>query len=323
MQWTARAPRTVSTPGAWIRHRTGNGAAVGNRRLETLQLIVSGLANGCVYGLIALGFVLVYKAAEQVNFAQGDLMMLGAFIAVGLANDTYLGLPFWLACIGAIAAVAAVGWLLERAVLRHVFGQSQLAVVILTIAIGFVLRFVAGAIWGHEPQVLESPLAGVHRTFGSVVLGVDEIAVVVVTVVLTGVLYAFFSRTRIGVAMQASSQNQLAASYMGIPVKRIHGLAWALAGGTAAVAGILFASKGSIDPNTGFLGIKAFAAAVIGGFGSLPGALAGGLIIGLIEQLAARHVAAGYSQIAPYAVMLLVLILRPHGLFAQVHGKKV
>ena len=291
--------------------------------MESLQLIVSGLANGCVYGLIALGFVLVYKAAEHVNFAQGDMMMLGAFVAVGLANDAYLGLPFGLACIGAVAAVAAVGWLLERAVLRHVFGQSQLAVVILTIAIGFVLRFVAGAVWGHEPQVLESPFAGVHRSFGGVVLGVDEIAVVVVTVVLIGVLYAFFRFTNLGVAMQASSQNQLAAYCMGIPVKRIHGLAWALAGATAAVAGILFASKGSIDPNAGFLGIKAFAAAVIGGFGSLPGALAGGLIVGLIEQLAARHVAAGYSQIAPYAVMLAVLILRPHGLFAQVHGKKV
>ena len=323
MRWTARAPRGVSTPGARIRHRTVNGVAVGNRHLEHLQLIVSGLANGCVYGLIALGFVLVYKAAEQVNFAQGDLMMLGAFVAVGLANKAYLGLPFWLACIGAIAAVAAVGWLLERAVLRHVFGQSQLAVVILTIAIGFVLRFVAGTVWGHEPQVLESPLAGVHRTFGAVVLGIDEVAVVVVTVVLTGVLYAFFSRTKLGVAMQASSQNQLAAYYMGIPVKRIHGLAWALAGATAAVAGILFASKGSIDPNTGFLGIKAFAAAVIGGFGSLPGALAGGLIVGLVEQLAARHVASGYSQVAPYAVMLLVLLARPHGLFSQVHGKKV
>ena len=291
--------------------------------MEHVQLIVSGLANGCVYGLIALGFVLIYKAAEQVNFAQGDLMMLGAFVAVGLANDAYLGLPFWIACIGAVAAMATVGWLLERAILRHVFGQSQLAVVILTIAIGFVLRFVAGAVWGHEPQVLESPLAGVNRRFGAVVLGLDEIAVVVVTVVLTGALFAFFSRTKLGVAMQASSQNQLAAYCMGIPVKRIHGLTWALAGATAAVAGILFASKGSIDPNTGLLGIKAFAAAVIGGFGSLPGALAGGLIVGLIEQLAARFVAAGYSQIAPYAVMLLVLILRPHGLFAQVRGKKV
>ena len=291
--------------------------------MENLQLIVSGLANGCVYGLIALGFVLIYKAAEQVNFAQGDLMMLGAFVAVGLANDAYLGLPFWLACIVAIAVMAAIGWLLERAVLRHVFGQSQLAVVILTIAIGIVIRFVAGAIWGHEPQVLESPIAGVHRTLGAVVLGLDEIAVIVVTLALTGLLFVFFNRTKLGVAMQASSQNQLAAYYMGIPVRRIHGLAWALAGATAAVAGILFASKGSIDPNTGFLGIKAFAAAVIGGFGSLPGALAGGLLVGLIEQVAARYVAAGYSQIAPYAVLLVVLLVRPHGLFAQVAGKKV
>ena len=291
--------------------------------MEILQLIVSGLANGCVYGLIALGFVLIYKATEQVNFAQGDLMMLGAFVALGLANDTHLGLPFWVACIGAILVVAAVGWLLERTVLRHVFGQSQLAVVILTIALGFVLRFLAGLIWGHDPQTLESPVAGVNARIGGVALGLDEIAVIVVTLVLTGLLFAFFSRTKLGVAMQASSQNQLAAYYMGIPVKRIQGLVWALAGATAAVAGILFACKGSIDPNSGLLGIKAFAAAVIGGFGSLPGALAGGLVVGLIEPFAARYVAAGYSQIAPYALMLLVLILRPHGIVSQVRSKKV
>ncbi|MCY4452823.1 MAG: branched-chain amino acid ABC transporter permease [Immundisolibacterales bacterium] len=291
--------------------------------MDSLQLIVSGLANGCVYGLIALGFVLIYKATEQVNFAQGDMMMLGAFTALGLANDSHLGLPFWVACIGAVVIVAAVGWLLERTVLRRVFGQSQLAVVILTIALGFVLRFVAGTIWGHDPLTLESPIAGVNVRLGGLVLGLDEIAVVLVTLLLTAALFAFFRRTKLGVAMQASSQNQLAAYYMGIPVKRIHGFTWALAGATAAVAGILFASKGSIDPNTGLLGIKAFAAAVIGGFGSLPGALAGGLVVGLIEPFAARYVASGYSQVAPYALMLVVLILRPHGILSQVHGKKV
>ena len=291
--------------------------------MEILQLIVSGLANGCVYGLIALGFVLIYKATEQVNFAQGDMMMLGAFTALGLANESHLGLPFPVACIGAILIVATAGWLLERTILRHVFGQSQLAVVILTIALGFVLRFLAGAIWGHEPQALESPVAGVNASFGGLVLGLDEVAVIVVTLLLTGLLFAFFSRTKLGLAMQASSQNQLAASYMGIPVKRIQGLVWALAGATAAVAGILFASKGSIDPNAGLLGIKAFAAAVIGGFGSLPGALLGGLIVGLVEPFAARYVEAGYSQIAPYALMLAVLILRPHGIVSQVRSKKV
>ena len=291
--------------------------------MEILQLTVSGLSNGCVYGLMALGFVLIYKAAEQVNFAQGDMMMFGAFLAVGLGNDFYLGAPFWLACIGAVLAMAAIGWLIECALLRRVFGQSQVAVAILTIAIGFALRFVAGAVWGHEPRMLESPIAGVTTTLGALALGLDEIIVIVVTITLTGVLFAFFNRTKLGVAMQASSQNQLAACYMGIPVKRVHGLAWAIAGAAAAVAGILLACKGSIDPNTGFLGIKAFAAAVIGGFGSLRGALAGGLIVGLIEQFAARHIEAGYSHIAPYAVMLAVLFVRPRGLFVQVHSKKV
>ena len=219
--------------------------------------------------------------------------------------------------------MAAVGWTLERAILRRIFGQSQLAVVILTIAIGFLLRFVAGLIWGHEPQVLESPMAGENRAFGALVLGQDDIVVIAVTIVLTGLFYGFFDRTKLGVAMQAASQNQLAAFYMGIPVKRIHGLAWALAGAAAAVAGDPVRLQGLDRPQHRLLGIKAFAAAVIGGFGSLPGALAGGLIVGLVEQFAARYIAAGYSQIAPYAVMLLVLFVRPAGVFAQVRAKKV
>ncbi len=190
--------------------------------MDALQLLVSGLANGCIYGLIALGFVLIYKATEAVNFAQGDMMMLGAFITLGLNNEAWLGLPFWLAVPLAIAVMAAIGYLLDALVLRRMFGQSQIAVVILTIALGFIARFIAGAIWGHEPQSLESPIAGMEVRVGGIVLGLDEVAVIVVTVVLTGVLYLFFSRTRLGLAMQATSQNQLAAYYMGIPVKRVH-----------------------------------------------------------------------------------------------------
>ncbi len=291
--------------------------------MEVLQLLVSGLANGCVYGLIALGFVLIYKATEAVNFAQGDFMMFGAFVTLGLTNAEYMDLPFWLAAPIAIAVMAFLGYLLDYLVLRHLFGQSQTAVVILTIALGFVIRFAAGAIWGHEPQYLESPLALGDVRFGSVVLGMVDVTIIIVTVLLTFGLYQFFLRTKLGLAMQAASQNQMAAYYMGIPVRRIQGLIWGLAGAVAAIAGILFASKGAIDPNAGLLGIKAFAAAVIGGFGSLPGALAGGLIVGVIEPFASRYLAAGYSQIAPYALLLFVLVFRPHGLFSQIRTKKV
>ena len=291
--------------------------------MDVLQLIVSGLANGCVYGLIAMGFVLIYKATEAVNFAQGDFMMLGAFICVGLTNAEFMGLSFWVSVPAAIMIMGIFGYLLDLVVLRRMFGQSQIAVIILTIALGFVLRFFAGLIWGHQPVSLQSPIAGKDLRFGGLVLGLDEIAVIVVTVLMTIVLYFYFNRTKLGVAMQASSQNQLAAYYMGIPVKRVHSLVWALAGMVAAVAGILFASKGAIDPSVGLLGIKAFAAAVIGGFGSLPGALLGGLIVGLIEPFASRYIAAGYSQIMPYLLLFLILVFRPHGILAQIHRKKV
>lgn len=291
--------------------------------MEVAQLLLGGISVGCVYGLVALGFVLIYKATESVNFAQGDLMMLGAFMTLQFVNVAYWGLPFWVGVALAVIVMAAIGYLMEALIIRRLFGQPQFAVVILTIAVGFVLRFAAGFVWGHEPLTLETPFAGRNFQLSGLVIGMDEIFIIATTVVLTLVLYLFFARTRLGMAMQASSQNQLAAYYMGVPVKRIHGLIWALSGGISTIAGVLFAARGSIDPNLGLLGIKAFAAAVIGGFGSLPGALAGGLIVGIVEPFAGRYIAAGYSQIMPYAIMLLVLILRPNGLFAQVQSKKV
>ena len=294
--------------------------------MDFIQLLVSGLANGCVYGLIALGFVMIYKATEAVNFAQGDFMMLGAFLCLGFTNSDFMGLNFWLAVPLAMAVMGVLGYVFDWGILRHMSGQSQTAIVILTIAVGFILRFVAGTVWSHEPVSLETPFAGVNLRFGGVVLGVNELLIIVVTIVLTFALFVFFSRTKLGVAMQAASQNQLAAYYMGIPVKRIQSLVWALSGVVAAVAGILFASKGAIDPSSGLLGIKAFAAAAIGGFGSLPGALVGGLIVGLIEPLAARFAPdgfAGIARIAPYAILIIVLIFRPGGLFSQTQKKKV
>ncbi|MBL1240223.1 MAG: branched-chain amino acid ABC transporter permease [OCS116 cluster bacterium] len=291
--------------------------------MDFFQLLVSGIANGCVYGLIALGFVMIYKATEAVNFAQGDFMMLGAFVMIGFGNSGYWGLPFGVAIVLTLVVMGALGYLIDRLLLRRVAGESQTAIIILTIALGFVMRFIAGIIWGHSPQSLENPLAGQELRLAGITLGMEDVAVILVTVALTVGLFFFFGRTKLGLAMQAASQNQLAAYYMGIPVKRVQGFIWALSGVVAGIAGILFATKGSVDPTTGLIGIKAFAAAVIGGFGSLPGALLGGLVIGIIEPFASRYMPAGYSQIAPYALLLIVLVFRPSGLFSQLRNKKV
>ena len=291
--------------------------------MEIIQLLIGGIANGCVYGLIALGFVLIYKSSEGVNFAQGDMMMFGAFVALGFVNEGYMGLAFLPGVILACAVMGGVGYGIDRFVVRKIFGQPQFALVILTIAIGFVLRFVAGAIWGYTPLVLETPYAGVAFNVGGLVIAAEDLVAILATLVLTAVLWYFFARTRIGVATQAASQNQLSAYYMGIPVKFLNSLIWGLSGIVATVAGVLAASKGTIDPNLGLIGIKAFAAAVIGGFGSLPGALMGGVIIGMIEPIAARYGPVGVSQTAPYVFMLLVLLLRPAGLFSQIQAKKV
>ncbi|MDH3643720.1 MAG: branched-chain amino acid ABC transporter permease, partial [Gammaproteobacteria bacterium] len=188
--------------------------------MEVLQLLISGISQGCVYGLIALGFVLIYKATEMVNFAQGDVMMLGAFVAFTLVN--VMELPFIWAVLGTLGSMALVGMILERLLLRPMIGEPHFAVLMLTIGLGFILRAVAGAIWGNEPRVLDAPYVGEVIRFGELVVGYENIAIVIGTAVLCGLLYVFFRFTRLGVAMQAASQNQLAAYYVGIPVKRIY-----------------------------------------------------------------------------------------------------
>jgi branched-chain amino acid transport system permease protein len=274
-----------------------------------------------VYGLIALGFVLIYKATEMVNFAQGDLMMLGAFLGVTFIN--VLGWPFLTGVLAALVTMAVIGAVLERLLLRPMIGEPHFAVLMLTIGLGFVLRAVAGAIWGSNPRPLETPYSGKVLQFGEVAIGLDNIAIVAGTIVLCGALYAFFRFTRLGIAMQAASQNQLAAYYVGIPVKRIYSLVWALSAVIATCAGILTAPVSLVDPLMGFVGIKAFAAAIVGGFGSLPGAIIGGLVVGLAEQFAGLYLPPGFADMSAYVILLVMLIVRPQGLFASIHRKKV
>jgi len=286
-----------------------------------LQLVVNGAASGCIYGLIALGFVLIYKATEMVNFAQGDVMMLGGFVAYTLISTYHL--PYWFGAILAIVITGAFGYALDALILRRVIGQPQFAVVMLTLGLGFIFRAAAGITWGYDSVGFNTPFTNKTANVGGLVLGQDNLSIIVGTVILCGVLYLFFSKTRIGVAMQAASQNQLAAYYMGIPVRTIFSLIWAISAGTACLAGILLSPVSMIDVNMGFLGIKAFAAAVIGGFGSIPGSLVGGVIVGIVEQFAGYKLPAGFQEVTSNVVLLLMLFIRPQGLFAERMGKRV
>jgi branched-chain amino acid transport system permease protein len=289
--------------------------------LELLQLIVGGVAQGCVYGLVALGFVLIYKATEMVNFAQGDLMMLGAFVALTLIGT--MGMDYWLGFLLAALIMAGFGYLLDALVLRRIIGQPQFAIVILTISLGFLFRAGAGLIWGHETQTFETPFTNRIINAAGVILPLESLSMIAGTVLLASLLYLFFNFTKLGNAMQAASQNQLAAYYMGIPVKRINSLIWALSAAVATMAGVLLSPVSLVDPSIGFLGIKAFAAAVVGGFGSLIGTIFGGLIVGVSETLAGRYLPPGFKEIVAYLIMLAVLMVRPQGLFATMQRKKV
>ncbi len=291
--------------------------------MQFLQLVISGIAQGCIYGLIALGFVLIYKATETVSFAQGELMMLGAF--GGLAGMTMMGLPFWAAAISAIIAMGLFGVLLERIVIRPILGQPAFSIVMLTIGISYVARGLITMIpnIGTETHTLPVPYKDQIWKLGTLVLNVEQMVVIAATAVLCAGLFAMFRYSKLGMAMQASSQNQLAAYYMGIPVKTLNGLVWGLAAAVAAVAGLLLAPITFVHANMGFIGLKAFPAAVVGGFTSLPGAIVGGLVIGIVESLSGFYLPDGFKDTAAYVVVLIMLMVKPNGLFGETLRKKV
>ena len=295
-----------------------------------LQLLISGIAQGCIYGLIALGFVLIYKATETVSFAQGELMMLGAF--GGLVCMTMLGMPYWIAVPAVVIAMALFGILIERVVIRPILGQPAFSIVMLTIGIGYVARGLITMIpgIGTDTNALPVPykdeiwkFGGDAMGIGAVVINVEHVVVIAVTAVLCVLLFALFRYSKLGIAMQAASQNQLAAYYMGIPVKRLNGIAWGMAAAVAAIAGILLAPITFVHANMGFIGLKAFPAAVVGGFGSLPGAIVGGLVIGIVESLSGFYLPDGFKDTAAYIVVLIMLMVKPNGLFGEKLRKKV
>ncbi|WP_370206013.1 branched-chain amino acid ABC transporter permease [Pararhodobacter marinus] len=285
------------------------------------QLTVNGIAVGAIYALVAMGIVLIHKATEVLNFAHGDLLVLSAFSAWALIAGA--GMPFWLVLPLVAAGVGILAYGMDAVIVRRIAGQPQFAGVMLTIALAFMLRGLVQMIFGTDSQSYDTPWTG-----GSVrILGVTvaDLSLVIMAAVflIAALMWVFFRKTRLGIAMQAASQNQLAAHLNGVRVKRLNSLVWALAGVTAAVAGIFLAPLTLVDTALWLITLKALAAIVLGGFGSLPGAVLGGILIGLIEQYAGVYLPDGFKDIAAYLVLIAVLILKPNGLMGDAHGRRV
>ncbi len=286
-----------------------------------VQLAVNGLATGSIYALVALGLVLCYKATEVINFAQGDLLMLAAFLCWGLS--VVAGLSYWAAVVVAVMLTGASGYALDRGAMRVIIGQPQFAAIMLTIGLAFMIRGAVSIVFGPESRDFPTPFSGTTSEIGGVVVADTSLAIIGGALAIGVLLYLFLRGTWIGVAMQAASQDQLAAYLVGIGVKRLNSLVWAISAAIGAIAGILLAPVALVDLGLWYVLLKAFAAIVLGGLGSIPGAVIGGLIIGLVEQFSGVYLPEGVKPIAAYLVLLAVLILYPHGLLGGRHGRRV
>lgn len=285
------------------------------------QLTVNGIAVGAIYALVAIGIVLIYKATEVLNFAHGDLLVVAAFGAWGLI--AVLGWSFWAAMLVVVLGSALLAFALDALVIRRIAGQPQFAGVMLTIALAFMIRGAVSMLFGPESRNYPTPWSNKSVNLGGIAVAELQVVILVAAVVVTLALFAFFRHTRLGIAMQAASQNQLAAYLNGINVKRVNSLVWALAGVSAAVAGVLLAPITLVDISLWYVTLKALSAIVLGGFGSLPGAIVGGLLIGVIEQFAGVYMPDGSKDIVAYLVLIAVLVLRPRGLLGEAHGRRV
>jgi branched-chain amino acid transport system permease protein len=285
------------------------------------EQIFSGLMMGSFYALIALGFVLVYKATEVLNFAQGELMMIGPFLAVALIST--LKIPLFLAVIIAILLTAFLGFILDRVVIRSMVGQSLLAVVLASLAISIILKSIAAIIWGHEIMGFPGLFSNTPFHVGTVAVSPNQLWVIVISMGMVILFYLFFRFTNMGIAFRAASENQLGSVYCGISVNHVFTQSWVLAAAVGAIGGVLIGPITLLQVGMGSLSLNAFPAAVLGGMKSIPGAIVGGVLLGILESLAGAYLADWFKNIFPWVALILILLIKPEGLFGVHKRKKV
>ena len=287
------------------------------------EVLIGGLLSGVMYALVALGFVLIYKASGVFNFAQGAMVFFAALTCVSLVNQW--GWPLWLAIIATIAVMAVLGIAIERIVLRPLVNQPEISLFMATIGLTFFIEGMAQLLWGSQVQRLDLgiedvPIESLLTNFNIMVSKFDVVAACICALLVT-CLALFFSKTKIGRALRAVADDHQAALAVGIPLQQIWAIVWAVAGFVALVAGLLWGSRNGVQFSLTFVALKALPVLILGGFTSVPGAIIGGLIIGSSEKLAEVYlgpfVGGGIEGWFPYVFALLFLLVRPEGLFGE------
>jgi len=291
----------------------------------TLVLLANGVLIGLMYALIALGFVLVYKATDAINFAQGEFVMLAGFIVAGLI--VLAGAPFWVGVAVAVAGMVAFAFGLERIVLRPLMGRPVIAVIMATIGLASVLRGTAPLFFGAETRSIALPIADEPIILGPITLPPVQVVGALLSLAFLGAFTWFFLKSRMGVAMRAVADNQQVAMAMGIHAQRYFAVAWGMAGIVSALGGVAWGALLGVDVHLALIGLKVFPVVILGGLDSVLGAIVGGLIVGVVENLAAGYldplVGGGTKDFAPYVLMILMLMIRPYGIFGKQRIERV
>ena len=283
------------------------------------DLFVNGLMIGSMYALVALGFVLIYKATSVVNFAQGELVMFGGYIAAALVSLYHLPLAVALPVL--LGTMVALGFVLERGVLRPMVGQAVISVVMVTIGLAQVFQGAAAMLWGAQTKNIPLPIRLEPYVIWEIYISPINLLAAFISGAFLVAFAWFFRRSRMGIAMRAVANDQQAAMAVGINVRLVFALSWAIAGLTAAIGGVMWGSMLGVDTQLALIGLKVFPAVILGGLDSVPGAVAGGLIIGAVESVAAGYVdpyvGGGTKDFLPYVLMILALMIRPYGFFGR------
>ena len=285
------------------------------------QLIVSGIAAGALYALVAIGLVLIYKATDIVNFAQGESVTVGAYM--GWLFVTEFHMPYFPAIAAVMVASALVGMVVERVAYRPLIKSPAFTVILATLAVGLIIKNVIRLIWHDTPRTISGALSAEPIEFGGVLITPERLGIMLTVVVVVTALMLFFRFTKLGKAMRATAQSQEAASLMGINVSGIFSKTWALGTALGGIAGMLIAPLVGINTELGVVLIPGFVAAIVGGFTSIPGAIVGGLTVGILENFAGVYVSSTFKRVASFVILIAVLMIRPQGLFGKPVRKQV